>query len=106
MMTSGVRDMQDVQIARHAADEREPNILHVVRVLWVKAVCERDQERIPGPGRKEEQEQDRVVELLASAPLLVYKYHICILTFVWASIYTHHTYSNHMLSDLYQLCGF
>ena len=70
---SRVRHMQDVQIAGYAPHEGEPYILHVVRIMRIPAVRQRDQNRFPGAGREEKQEQDW---LNGPSPCLVYT--VCI----------------------------
>lgn len=47
-----------MQITRHPPHKGEPYILHVLRVMWLTTIGQRHQERLPGPGRKEEQEQN------------------------------------------------
>lgn len=41
---SGIRNLQDVQVARYTPHKGESNLLHGVRVLWVQAVrlCHQD----------------------------------------------------------------
>ena len=47
---SGIRYMQDMQVAGHALDKRKPYFLHGLRVLRFPAISERRQDRIPGSG--------------------------------------------------------
>jgi hypothetical protein len=55
---SGICYLQNMQITRHATHEGEPYLLHVVRVMRVETLCQSHQERFPGPGWEEKQEQD------------------------------------------------
>lgn len=61
---SGIRHMQNMQIARHPSYQRKPYLLYGLRVLWVKAFRKRDQDWFPSTSRKEEQEQDWLNSLL------------------------------------------
>lgn len=47
---SGIRHMQDMQVARHALNKGKSYFLHGLRVLRLPAVSKRRQDRIPGSG--------------------------------------------------------
>jgi hypothetical protein len=50
-----------MQITRHTSDKGEPDLLYVMRVVRVEAVCQSYQEWFPGPGREKKQEQDWLI---------------------------------------------
>ena len=51
---SRIRDVQDVQVARHGAQQgREPPVLPHVQLVRLEAQCHGDQDWFLGPGRKE-----------------------------------------------------
>jgi len=52
--------MQDMQVARHSPDKGKPYLLHGLRVLWLSAVCQCRQDRVPGPSWQTQQKQDRL----------------------------------------------
>ena len=62
---SGIRDLQNVQVARHPPHEGDPYLLHDMRVVRVPTIRQRHQEWFPGPGHQEEQEQDRLNPVLS-----------------------------------------
>jgi hypothetical protein len=52
--------MQDMQVARHSPNKGKPYLFHGVRVLWLSAVGERRQDRVPGPSWQAQQKQNRL----------------------------------------------
>ena len=58
---SWIRDMQDLQVTRHATYEREPYLLHWLRIMWLETFRQHDQDRFPGASWQEKQEQDRLI---------------------------------------------
>jgi hypothetical protein len=52
--------MQDVQVARHAPNQGKPYLFHGLRVLWLSAVCQCREDRVPGPSRQTQQKQNRI----------------------------------------------
>lgn len=52
--------MQDVQVSRHSSDKGKPYFLHGLRVLWLPAVSECRQDRVPGSGWQTQQKQNRL----------------------------------------------
>ena len=52
---SGIRNVQDMQVARHPPHKRESDLLHGVRVLWLQAIRLCYQDRFPSASRSEKE---------------------------------------------------
>ena len=60
LASSGVRHMQNMQVARHSPNKGKPYLFHGLRVLWLSAVGERRQDWIPSPSWQAQQKQNRL----------------------------------------------
>jgi hypothetical protein len=60
-LLSRIRDLQNLQITRHSSYKREPNLLHGLRIMWEQAICQPDQDWLPGASREENKEQDGLI---------------------------------------------
>ena len=64
---SGIRNVQDMQVAGYSPHKRESHLLHGVRVLWVQAIRLCYQDRFPSASRSEKEGPSLII---ISLPLI------------------------------------
>lgn len=67
---SGIRNVQDMQVARYPPHKRESDLLHGVRVLWVQAICLCYQDGFPSASRSEKKGSGLII---ISPPLFFFR---------------------------------
>ena len=65
-LLSRIRDLQNLQITRHSSYKREPNLLHGLRIMWEQAICQPDQDWLPGASGEENKEQDGLIPVYSN----------------------------------------
>jgi len=74
---SGIRNMQDVQVARYSSHKGESDLLHGVRVLWVQAVRLCYQDGLPSASWSEKEGPSVIIILchwFLCVPLLAHRH--------------------------------